>query len=129
MGGVHGVGEQNGLVVGQRIQELFTGCNEFRLLFLAELARDDLRLVIFQPQSMQQCDQPGSARIDQTELLLDPGTDLARRARQGRHEPGFQSFLLLSAHLARAATGLKARQPFDTILDKQTMPPAYRIVV
>ena len=50
---MHRVGEQYGLVVGQRIQDFFITRDESLLLFLVELARDNFRLVIFEPQAMQ----------------------------------------------------------------------------
>ena len=58
MGRMHGVRKQHGLVVPQGIQQLFVALNESLLLFLfVELARDDIGLVIFEAQAMQQCDQ------------------------------------------------------------------------
>src|SRR5450756_2265854 len=53
MGRMHRVGEQHGLVVGQRVQDFFIVRDESLLLFLVELTRDDFRLVIFEPQAMQ----------------------------------------------------------------------------
>src|ERR1019366_4604118 len=66
-----------------------------------------------------------AARVDVAEFLLDPGADLARRARQRRRDPGLQVFLLLAVHLAGAATGLETRQPFEAVLDEQAVPPAH----
>ncbi len=57
MGRMHGVRKQHGLVVPWRIQQLFVALNESLLLFFVELARDDIGLVIFEAQAMQQCDQ------------------------------------------------------------------------
>ena len=78
---------------------------------------------------MQQRDQSRAAFVDDAEFLLDPGADLARRARQGRRDPGFQLFLLLVAHLAGAAARLETRQPFEAIREEQAVPPADRVVV
>src|SRR5665811_116998 len=47
MGRMHGVRKQHGLVVAQGIQQLFVALNKSLLLFFVELARDDVRLVIF----------------------------------------------------------------------------------
>jgi hypothetical protein len=55
MGRMHRVGEQHGLVVGQRVQDFFIVRDESLLLFLVELARDDFRLVIFEPQDLPRC--------------------------------------------------------------------------
>ncbi len=52
---MHGVRKQHGLVVPQGIQQLFVALNESLLLFFVELARDDIGLVIFEAQAMQQC--------------------------------------------------------------------------
>ncbi len=81
MGRMHGVREQHGLVVAQGIQQLFVALDESLLLLFVELARDDARLVILEPQTMQQRDQSRAAFVDEAEFLLDPGADLARRAR------------------------------------------------
>jgi hypothetical protein len=48
MGAMHRVGEQHGLVVGQRVQDFFIVRDESLLLFLVELTRDNFRLVIFE---------------------------------------------------------------------------------
>src|SRR5271154_2276525 len=60
---------------------------------------------------MQQRDQPRAAFVDEAEFLGDPGADLARRARQGRPDPGLQGVALLGAHLARTAAHLEAVRP------------------
>ena len=129
MGRMHGVREQHGLVVAQGIQQLFVARDESLLLFFVELARNDIRLVIFEPQAMQQRDQSRAAFVNEAEFLLDPGADLARRARQRRGDPGFQLFLLLAAQLASAALVAEARQPLDPVLFIQAMPSADGVVV
>jgi hypothetical protein len=95
MGRMHGVGEHHGLVVGQGIHEVFIARDESLLLFFVELARDNVRLVIFKTQPMQQCDQPRTAFVNETELLFDPGADVARRARQ-RLDRGVSGILCAS---------------------------------
>ena len=57
MGRMHGVSKQHGLVVAQGIQQLLVALNESFLLFLVELARDDIGFVILELQAMQQRDQ------------------------------------------------------------------------
>src|ERR1700719_3242212 len=78
---------------------------------------------------MQQRDQPRAAFVDEAEFLGDPGADLARRARQGRPDPGLQSLALLGAHFARAAAHLEAAEPFDAALLEKLIPAADRVVV
>src|ERR1035441_7472884 len=93
MGRMHRVGEQHGLVVGQRVQDFFIVRDESLLLFLVELTRDDLRLVIFAPRASKNGYQFRAPRVDVPDLLLNPGPDRARRARQRRRDPGLQVFL------------------------------------
>src|SRR5664279_1437478 len=129
MSWMHRVNEQHSFIVRQGIQEIIVALNERLLLHYVELARNDIRLVIFQSQTMQQRDQPRAAFINETEFRLDPGPDLAGRTRQSRSNPDLQFFLLLAVHLASTATGLKTSQPFKAILDKQAVPPADRVVI
>src|ERR1035437_1187357 len=129
MSWMHRVNEQHSFIVRQGIQEIIVALNERLLLHYVELARNDIRLVIFQSQTMQQRDQPRAAFINETEFRLDPGPDLAGRTRQSRSNPDLQFCLLLAVHLASAATGLKTSQPFKAILDKQAVPPADRVVI
>src|SRR5450759_436090 len=103
MGCMYRVRKQHGFVVRQGIQEIIVALNERLLLLFIELARNDTWLVILQPQTMQERDQSRAALINEPEFLLDPGADLARCARQGRGDPGFQLVLLLAAQLASAA--------------------------
>jgi hypothetical protein len=76
MGRMHSVCEQHGLVIAQGIPELFIALNESLLLLFVELARNDIRLVIFEPQAMQQRDQSRTAFVNEAEFLLDPGADV-----------------------------------------------------
>src|SRR6202041_3827606 len=78
---------------------------------------------------MQQRDQPRAAFVDEAEFLGDPGADLARRARQGRPDPGLQSLAWLGAHFARVAAHLEAAEPFDAALLEKLIPAADRVVV
>ena len=78
MGRMHGVREQHGLVVAQGIQQIFVALNESLLLFFVELARDDIVLVILQPQTLQKRNQSRMVFVNEAEFLFDKGTDLAR---------------------------------------------------
>ena len=89
MGGMHRVREQHGLVVAQGIQQLVIVLDECLLRVDIELAGNDLRLVIFEPQAMQQRDQSRTAFVNEAKFLSDPDTDLARRARQRRADVSF----------------------------------------
>ena len=53
MGRMHRVRKQHGLAIGQGIQEIIVFRDEVLLLLFVELARDQVRLVIFEPQTMQ----------------------------------------------------------------------------
>src|SRR5476649_2876315 len=129
MGWMYRVREQHGFVFRQGIQEIIVAPDERLLLLFVELARNDTRLVILQPQTMQERDQSRAAFINEPEFLLDPGADLARCARQGRGDPGFQLVLLLAAQLASAALVTEIRQALDSILFIQAMPTADGVVV
>ena len=58
MGRMHGVRKQHSFVVGQGIQETVVVLDESLLLLFVEFARDDVRLVILQPQTMQKRNSP-----------------------------------------------------------------------
>jgi hypothetical protein len=83
VGGMHRVDERGDLVGDLWNSTGVRARDERPLRFRVELARDDLGLVIFQPQAMQQRDQSRAALVDEAELLGDPGSDLPRRSRQG----------------------------------------------
>ena len=95
MGRMHRVREQHGFVVGQGIQEIIVALDECLLLLFVEFARDDVRLVILQPQTMQKRNQSRTAFVNEAEFLFDKGADLARRARQRRADKGLQCVFLL----------------------------------
>src|SRR5271167_580409 len=78
---------------------------------------------------MQQRDQPRAAFVDKAKFLGDPGTDVTRRAREGRPNPGLQSSVLQGRHLARTAAHVEAAQAFDAALFEQLVPAADRVVV
>src|SRR5271155_4661275 len=78
---------------------------------------------------MQQRDQSGTAFVNEAKFLFDPGTDLARRARQRRADESFQSVFLRGTQKACAAAYVKTREPLDAALLKQLVPAADRVVV
>jgi hypothetical protein len=71
------VGEHQRLVVGQRI----VGVDKGLLFGRVDLAGCRLGLAVLQSQTMQQRDQPGSALVDDPELVFDPSADRTGRAR------------------------------------------------
>src|SRR5262245_16572987 len=88
-----------------------------------------MRLVIFEPQPMQQRDQSRTAFINEPELLLDPGPDLASRTRKRRADPRLQIVLLLHTQIACAPAHIEAGDAFDPALLEQLAPAADRVVV
>src|SRR5271169_2507033 len=78
---------------------------------------------------MQQRDQPRTAFVNEAKFLFDPGTDLARRARQRGGDKGFQGLFLHGTQKACAAAYVKTREPLDAALLKQLVPAADRVVV
>ena len=129
MGRMHGVGEQHGLVVAQGIHQIFIARDESLLLFFVELARDNVRLVIFKTQPMQQRDQSRAAFVNETEFLFDPGADVARRARQRRADKDLQRVFLRGAQKARAPAHVEAGQAFNPALLEEFAPVANGVVV
>ena len=77
------VGEHHRLVVGQRPQQPLVGVNEGLLFGRVELARHRLGLAVFQSQTMQQRDQPGTALVDDLELVF-PSVPMMMRHRPPR---------------------------------------------
>src|SRR4051794_5099877 len=71
------------LVVGQRLQQPLVGVDKGLLFGRVELARHRLGLAMFQSQTMQQRNQPGTALADNPELVFDPrsGSSAARCCR------------------------------------------------
>ena len=61
---MHGVHEQHGFVGAKRIQKVLVGVDERLLLFHSELAPDDFGRAVFEPEPMQQGDQPRAALRD-----------------------------------------------------------------
>ena len=129
MGGMHCVGEQHRFIVGQRLQQPLVGVDEGLLFGRVELARYRLRLAVFQSQTMQQRDQPGTALVDDPELVLDPRSDLAGRPWQGFADPFLQLFLLFQAQPTGPTAVVEPGQPIDAILLEQVVPRPDRGVV
>src|SRR5664280_1962606 len=121
--------QQHGFVVGQGIQEIIVALDESLLLLFVEFARDDVRLVILQPQTMQKCNQSRAAFINESEFLLDPGSDLASRTRQRRADPSLQIALLLHTQIACAPAHIEAGNAFEPALLEQLVPAADRVVI
>jgi len=111
------------------VDALSPACLFDRELFSVELARDNVRLVIFQTQPMRQCDQPRTAFVNETELLFDPGADVARRARRRRADEDPQRVFLRGAQKARAPAHVKAGQAFNPALLEEFAPVANGVVV
>src|SRR3974390_2290324 len=126
---MHRVHEQHGLVGTKRIQKILVSLDERLLLFHVELAPDRLGLAVFEPEPMQQSDEPRAALIDDAELPLDIGADLARRARQGRPPPSDKGLFLRLGEMARAAADLEALKPLEPLLVVNLAPASDCIVV
>src|SRR5271154_681926 len=78
---------------------------------------------------MQQRNQSRTAFVNEAKFLFDPGTDLARRARQRRADVSFQSVFLRGTQKTGAAAHVEAGQPLDPALLKQFVPATDRVVV
>ena len=61
MGRMYRIRKQHGFVARQGIQEIIVALDERLLLLFVELARNDTRLVILKPQTMQERDQSNAA--------------------------------------------------------------------
>src|SRR5450759_2656828 len=129
MGWMHCVNEQHSFFVRQGIQEIIVALDERLLLLYVELARDHVRLVILEPQTMQKRDQPRAAFINEAKFLLDPGTDLACRTRQRRAYPRLQIVLLLHTQIAGAPAHIEAGDALDPVLLEKLAPAADRVIV
>ena len=68
-------------------------------------------------------------RNDEAEFLLNPGADLARRARQRGADKAFQGVFLRGARKARAPAHVETGQTLDPTLFKEFEPATDRIVV
>ena len=128
----------NGVVVSRdrNVEDLLCparpSCNSWirvRSSFRHVSSRNDIRLVIFEPQAMQQRDQSRTAFVNEAKFLFDPGTDMAGRARQRRADEYFQCLFLRGAQKARASAHVKTGQALDPTLFKQFEPAADRVVV
>lgn len=123
------VGEHHRLVVGQRLQQRLVGVDEGFLFGWVELARHRLGLAMFQSQTMQQRNQPGTALVDNLELVFDPRSDHPGRPRQGVADPGLQRRLLLQGQLAGATPVVESGQAIDPVFLEKPVPRPDRIVV
>src|SRR5499427_9644011 len=95
----------------------------------SSLRGDDIGLVIFEIEAVQQGDQSRAAFVNEAEFLRDEGADLPRRARQRGGDKGFQGLFLHGTQKACAAADVKTRKPLDAALLKQLVPAADRVVV
>src|ERR1700748_1621599 len=129
MGRMDRISEQHDLVIAQGIQSLVVVLDERLLLVFIELAGDDIGLVIFEIEAVQQRDQSRAAFVNEAEFLRDKGADLARRAWQRGAAKGFQRLFLSAIHTKRAAADVKTGQAIDAALLKQLVTVADRIVV
>src|SRR6516225_8653146 len=129
MGRMDRISEQYDLVIAQRIQNLIVVLDERLLLVFIELAGDDIGLVIFEIEAVQQRDQSRAAFVNEAEFLRDEGADLPRRARQRSGDKGFQGLFLHGTQKACAAAYVKTGEPLDAALLKQLVPAADRVVV
>ena len=84
-----------------------------------------LGLAMFQFQTMQQRNQPGTALVDNLERVFDPRSD--HPGRQGVAD--LQLFLLLQGHLAGATPVVESGQAIDPVCLEQAVPRPDRIVV
>jgi hypothetical protein len=125
---MRGVRDHHGRVGGQGIQQFFASGDEgFRYCFV-EPAGNDLRLVIFETQTIQQRNQSRVAFIDAAKFLRAKGAGLARRTRQRRADPGFRLLLLLAVQTASAALLAKPRQSIDPVFLVSPAPAPGRVV-
>src|SRR5271155_1902616 len=67
--------EQHDLVIAQGIQSLVVVLDGCLLLVFIELAGDDIGLVIFEIEAVQQRDQSRAAFVNEAELPRDKGAD------------------------------------------------------
>src|ERR1019366_5212324 len=129
MGWMYRVREQHGFVVRQGIQEITVALDERLLLVFVELSRNDSRLVILQPPTMQERNQSRAAFINEPEFLLDPGADLTGRTRQCSGYPRLQIVLLLYTQIACAPAHIEAGDAFDPALLEELAPAPDRVVI
>src|SRR5580658_9449058 len=129
MGRMDRISEQHDLVIAQGIQNLVVVLDERLLLVFIELAGDDIGLVIFEIEAVQQRDQSRAAFVNEAEFLRDKGADRARRAWQRGADKGFQRLFLRGIQETRAAAHVKTGEPLDAALLKQLVPATDRVVV
>jgi hypothetical protein len=95
------------------IQQRFIRINRRSLFVGIKVARHHFRLGTFDRQPVQQRDQNPPAPRGDTASPLDPGANLARRARQRLASPRRQLALLLVAQAAEPVFIAKALQTLD----------------
>ena len=113
---MHRIAEQHRFIVGQMVQQILIRLDKGRLPGRIEPARHRFRFAVVHARPMQQGDQARAALIGDAAFLLDPGANLARRARQRLGDPGFQPVWLRLAQPARAALVAEAGQPLSRLL-------------
>src|SRR5262249_15076171 len=123
------INEQHDHDLAQKLQNPVVVLDERLLLVFIELAEDDIGLVIFEIETVQQRDQSRAAFVNEAEFLRNEGADLPRRARQRGSDKGFQGIFLHSTQKACAAAYVKTSEPLDAALLKQLVPAADRVGV
>jgi hypothetical protein len=68
---MHGIGEQHGFIIAERVEQVFISRAESLLLRRIKFARQHLGLAIFQVEPRQQLDQ-GRAGVADAAIALDP---------------------------------------------------------
>ena len=126
---MHRIGEHHRLISLQTVQHLLVFLDVSSLFLRVELARHLLRLVILRVGTVQQRDQPGPGQVRDAEVLLDPGSNFAGRARQRCDDPCLQLRLLRIAQAAGAAFVAEACQPPDDLFLVEAIPDADGVVV
>ena len=127
--GVHGVRKDDGLVGGERIQQLFVIADERLLLVHAHAAANRSRPFVFKAEPMKQRNQPGTALVDDAKTLLEKDGHLPRRTRQAFAHIGGQFFFLRPGQVTSPASGFEAPQAVDPVLVVELAPTSDRIVI
>ena len=126
---VHGIAEHDHLVVQQAIQQRLVFRNEAALPGGIHFAGNRLWPAVLKAQTMQQLNQAGTAGVADATICLDPGTHLARGARQGLRDPLLQFRFLSRRQKCLTACVVEARKSIDALCFKQLAPAAHRLVV
>ena len=133
MGRMHRVHQDDDLVRGQGIHQIFVALDDRALLVFVEMTRNDLGFAIFEAEAMQKRDQSRAAVIFHAEFRRDPSADPSadptRRARPSRSNPRHELLSSPFAQSASAAAGFKAHQRLSASLGEPAMPATDRVVV